>query len=132
MIVLRSTILVIDDDLDVLEAVSMLLERHFGQCAHVVGAGDGVQALAIALSAHPDLIVCDYAMPTMDGRAFVRRARSEPALRGVPIVMFSGEPALAALTRGLDVQALVGKADVEQLPEVARRLLGWKCGKACA
>jgi CheY-like chemotaxis protein len=126
MVVLRPTILVIDDELEVLEAVSMLLQCHFGQCAHVVGACDGVQALAIARSVHPDLIVCDYAMPTMDGSAFVRRARSEPALRGVPIVIFSGEPALAELTRGLDVQALVGKVDVQQLPKVAGRLLGWK------
>ena len=130
MVVLRPTILVIDDDVDVREAVSMLLERHFCRRAHVVSACDGAQALALALSAPPHLIVCDYAMPTMNGIAFVRRARSEPALRGVPIVMLSGEVALAELTRGLDVQALVGKADVQQLPEVARQLLGWKCGKA--
>jgi hypothetical protein len=51
MVVLTPTILVIDDDRDLLAAVSTPLELHFGRRAQLVGASDGVRAVAFALSA---------------------------------------------------------------------------------
>jgi CheY-like chemotaxis protein len=133
MAILCPTILVIDDDTDVRETVSMLLELELGHCTQIVAAPDGARALTLALSTHPDLIVCDCSMPAMNGPTFVGRARREPALSDVPILMLSGEPALSELMRGLDVQALVNKTDiVEQLVDVARRLLASTLGKAVA
>ena len=121
------TILVVDDDADVVESVSTLLELRFGRCARIVTARDGAQALAMAVAANPDLIVTDYAMPIMDGAALVRGARRVPALRDVPILILSGEPALAELTRDLDVQAVLRKGDIMELPNVARRFLPTQC-----
>ena len=124
MVASHPTILVIDDDPDVLDATSSLLERCFGDYARVACATGGLQALAIARAVHPDLIVCDYAMPGMDGPAFVRRARHEPSLRDVPILLHSGEPKLRELARGLDVQGWISKAETfQRLPREALRLL---------
>ncbi|MCU1281283.1 MAG: pleD [bacterium] len=126
------TILIVDDDPDVLEGVAILLELHFGRCARIVTASSGAHALAVATSIRPHLIVTDYSMPNMDGPAFIQRARQQAALRDVPIVILSGEPGLAPLTRGLDVQGLVGKSDVGALLNVAHRFLPATCEQAAA
>jgi two-component system cell cycle response regulator len=49
-------------------------------------AGDGIEALEIARTEIPDLIITDILMPNMDGFTLVRRLRKEPLLLGVPVV----------------------------------------------
>ena len=59
-----STILIVDDDSAVLLPMQMLLER---EGYTVFAAGDGPEALEIARRYPPDLILCDYKMPQMNG-----------------------------------------------------------------
>jgi diguanylate cyclase (GGDEF)-like protein len=49
-------------------------------------AGDGIEALEIARTELPDLIITDILMPNMDGFTLVRRLRKEPLLAGVPVI----------------------------------------------
>jgi diguanylate cyclase (GGDEF)-like protein len=66
-------ILVADDDPDILTMVSTLLSREgYG----VIPAANGNEALSLARSASPDLLVLDVAMPGMDGYAVCREIRS--------------------------------------------------------
>ena len=55
----------------------------------VVQAQNGVQALALAGSALPDLIVLDLALPDMDGIEVTRRLKHDPATAAIPIVMLT-------------------------------------------
>ena len=59
-------ILVVDDDPDILDAVTMILES---QGYEVVTACDGVEGLANLKAEHPDLMILDLLMPKMDGFA---------------------------------------------------------------
>ncbi len=59
-------ILVVDDDPDILEAVTMILES---QGYEVVTARDGIEGLAMLKAEHPDLMILDLMMPKMDGFA---------------------------------------------------------------
>jgi DNA-binding response OmpR family regulator len=52
-------------------------------------ANGGIQALAMAQSEMPDLILLDVMMPDMDGFAVARRLRSDAATAGIPILMFT-------------------------------------------
>jgi CheY-like chemotaxis protein len=79
-------VLVVDDEPANRDLLAFLL-RYFGH--EVVTAPEGESALRAALAAPPDLVVMDLAMPVMDGYAAARRMRSEPALRGVPLVAVS-------------------------------------------
>ncbi|HEX8161658.1 MAG TPA: response regulator [Pyrinomonadaceae bacterium] len=56
----------------------------------VVEAGDGEEAVEVALRERPDLIMMDVSLPRVDGYAVTRRLRSVAALREVPIVFVSG------------------------------------------
>lgn len=79
-------ILIIDDDQDILR----LLEFSFKRSGHSVSiSSNGVQALTQAEIENPDLIICDVMMPKMTGYDFCKQARSKPALKETPIVIFS-------------------------------------------
>jgi len=53
-------------------------------------ASDGAEALGVARSEHPDLIISDMLMPTMDGYEFVRQLRADPIIGQIPVVFITG------------------------------------------
>jgi len=66
-------ILVIDDDPDIREALTTVLQSHGYQ---VATAGDGVEGLDRLKTGKTDLIILDLIMPKMDGFAMYKRLRS--------------------------------------------------------
>ncbi len=87
----RSTsILVVDDDLDGQELLSMILtQEHY----RVYTGDDGYQCLELARTLRPDLILLNYRMPGMDGVTALRRLKEDPILFNLKVVMFSAEAA---------------------------------------
>ena len=61
---MSTKILVVDDDPDILEAISLILEAHGYQ---VVTARDGVDGLHQIKEEKPDLMILDLMMPKLDG-----------------------------------------------------------------
>ena len=78
-----TTVLVVDDLSDNLILISLALQD---MGYRVLTAGNGQDALRVALLAHPDLILMDIAMPEMDGLGATRRIRDHTDLENVPIV----------------------------------------------
>ena len=93
----------------------------------VVEAADGEEAICIAESNCPDLILMDISLPRLDGLAATRRMRGIATLYDVPIVYLSGhaEPAFrgAALATGGN-DFLVKPLDIGELERVLDRHLG--------
>ncbi len=80
-----STILLVEDEDLLRNGVQEMLELHD---FHVIGAGDGLEALEWLEEAHVDLVITDLVMPHMDGVDFVRRLREKrPSL---PVIVVSG------------------------------------------
>jgi CheY-like chemotaxis protein len=78
-----SRILVIEDNVTNLELVTYLLNA-FGHTTLV--ARDGERGLEEARSSRPDLILCDLAMPKLDGYAVARRLKADPETSDIPLV----------------------------------------------
>ncbi|HJS17119.1 MAG TPA: diguanylate cyclase [Anaerolineales bacterium] len=78
-----ATILIVDPNPDDRRPYITLL-GNFGY--RLLEANDGIQALDLARTELPDLIVTDILMPHMDGFTLVRRLRAEPLLMGVPVI----------------------------------------------
>jgi diguanylate cyclase (GGDEF)-like protein/PAS domain S-box-containing protein len=52
-------------------------------------ASDGAEGLAIVGAEHPDLVICDVLMPTMDGYEFVRQLRADPAIAHITVIFYT-------------------------------------------
>ena len=81
-------ILVVDDDPDILDAVTMILES---QGHEVVTASDGIEALATLKAEKPDLMILDLLMPKMDGFAVCKELQDPrwSKYRDIPILVLT-------------------------------------------
>lgn len=92
-------------------------------------AVNGLEGLerALAAQAAPDLLLVDVNMPRMDGYAFLRAVRGEPALRDIPAIMISTEREAQDTERAFAAGAnlyLVKPVKPETLARFARVLSG--------
>ena len=88
------TILVLDDDEDVLRLISHYLQDDRVRPYHVLTGRNGHEGLEIAKRERPDLVLLDLLMPVMDGYRFLQEMNGLPELRNTPVVVFSGQDAL--------------------------------------
>ena len=81
-------ILLVDDDPDILDALSMILEA---QGYQVVTAGDGLEGLANLKAENPSLLILDLLMPKMDGFAVCKELKDPrwSKYRGIPILILT-------------------------------------------
>jgi signal transduction histidine kinase len=82
----RPTILVVDDDREVSQCLSVRLGSAGFQ---VLTASDGEEGVLTAHSRRPDAIVLDVRMPRKDGLAVLRELRDHPTTKNTPIIMLS-------------------------------------------
>lgn len=80
-------ILVADDNPTILGLVCQSLEK----CGELVTATDGADALMKAIEIRPDLIISDYSMPVMDGRALFEKLRSRKETQNIPFVFLASQ-----------------------------------------
>ena len=101
------TLLVVEDDHDVRDAMQTGLSRHG---YHVETAQHGLEALTWLRSQplRPSAIVLDWMMPVMDGMAFLAHVASDPRLTAVPVVVVSAVTRSARIP-SLCVSAVVAK-----------------------
>ncbi len=82
----KSTIMVVDDDPDLVDILRARLEqREF----NVMGVYSGSQALAGLEKQKPNLIVLDIMMPKMDGLEVLRRLKAAPETSSIPIILLT-------------------------------------------
>ena len=92
----EARLLVVDDEPNIVELLSASL-RYAG--FEVAGAADGQEALRLARTFRPDLLVLDVMMPEMDGFELVRRLRSEG--KRTPVLFLTARDATEDKITGL-------------------------------
>lgn len=80
-------ILIVDDEVHVREVVQTCLETLGGW--NVLSAASGREGLVRAKAEQPDAILLDVMMPGMDGFAFLRQLRANPATQDIPVVLLT-------------------------------------------
>lgn len=116
------TVLVIDDDIDLVEIIRMTLER---EKLRVIDAQSGERGFALAKDQRPDLILLDVMMGTVDeGFQVAYRLRSEPLTKDIPIIMLSavGERTGFSFDKGKDAEFLPVSEFIEK-PVSPRKLV---------
>jgi DNA-binding response OmpR family regulator len=98
----KATILIIDDEKDLLELVRYNFEK---ERFDVICASDGQAGLDIATRHRPDLIVLDLMMPGVDGLEVCRRLRGDERTARIPMIMLTARAAEADRIVGLEMGA---------------------------
>ncbi len=99
-----------------------------GRGFRVEAAVDGLEALQIVKTIHPDLIVTDVQMPRMDGFELIDALQASPDTAHIPVVILSrkrfhpelkSEAARYVIFKDIDITAELGKALDEIFPAAA-------------
>ena len=96
-------VLVVDDTEDNLIFVTHSLRR---AGIHCLTASRGWQCLEIARNRRVDLILLDLLMPQMDGWTTLAELRRDPAIRDIPVIMFSCDDRLVVRERAMKESAV--------------------------
>ena len=83
----KKKILVIDDERDIVEFLTQLLEDNGYE---VAAAYDGVQGLEMVVKDRPDLILLDLQMPEETGTGLYRKLHNKKEYKDIPVIVISG------------------------------------------
>lgn len=81
------TVLVIDDNLELLQVLSEGLE--LAGPFTVITASDGAQGLEQCLTYHPDCLIIDVKMPQLNGYQLVRALRGDQETADIPLILLT-------------------------------------------
>jgi CheY-like chemotaxis protein/class 3 adenylate cyclase len=98
----RKLILLADDSPMIHRHTVPLLEEDGYE---VISAEDGVAALELVRTRHPDLVITDVEMPRLDGYGVCKAIKSDPATAHLPVLICSSLGEAADLERGFDAGA---------------------------
>lgn len=121
---MSTTILTVDDSASVRQMVKFTLQTAGYQ---VLEATDGNEALTKLNGTNVQMILTDLNMPNLDGIGLIRRVRSLPACKFVPIVMLTTESQPEKKQEGKAAGAtgwIVKPFKPEQLVAVVKKVLG--------
>lgn len=85
---MRYKVLTVDDS----KTVRIIVKKAFKPFdVEILEAANGVEGLAVAAKENPDLILLDVTMPVMDGVEMLTKLKSDPLLKGIPVIMLTAE-----------------------------------------
>jgi sigma-B regulation protein RsbU (phosphoserine phosphatase) len=116
---MAETILVVDDDLDILELLKMSLEP---EGYDVRTASDGRQAVESASESPPDLILLDVMMPHKNGYQVIEELKDIEETKTVPVILLTARGQTEDKVQGLDAGADDYIAKPFDLREVTARV----------
>ena len=125
------SILIVDDDPDILDGILMILES---RDYHLRTARDGLQCLDLLKEEIPDLLILDLLMPRMDGWGVIRKVRNDSRYADMPIMVLTTVIEDASRRRyeletgqAMDIQAYIEKpAKPGELLDMVEKISQWK------
>ena len=97
-----ATILIIEDEAGLREEVIdwLILEDY-----EALGAPDGIAGLELAVHHQPDLIICDIAMPRLDGYGVLLELQARSLTRSIPFIFMTAKAAHEDIRHGMALGA---------------------------
>lgn len=122
-------ILMVDDDPFIRKVGEMALNKVGGWEVTLAGSGD--EALRLAATDAPDVILLDVMMPNMDGPSTLKKLRQVVMLQSIPVIFITAKVQLHEMEQylSMDAQGVVSKPfdpitlpqEIENIVENARR-----------
>ena len=107
----RAKIMIVDDDPDIRQALSLRLRANQFETLNVC---DGYSAIAMAQKEHPHLIILDLGLPAGDGFVVLKNLQQYPALSTIPVIVLTARDPEGNEKRTLEAGAVAaGEGGVE-------------------
>ncbi len=124
----KKKILIVDDERDAL----LILEKELaGRGYSVISADNGSDALNLAKSQHPDLIILDIRMPETNGTEIAAKLQEYPKTKNIPVIYLS---CLLQKREGEEQGRIVAEKvliakpySIEGLSAQIEKLVNWQC-----
>ncbi len=119
---MKKQILIVDDSKTMLDMLNCTLD---GAGYEVVQAENGQEGLSALAANNIDVIITDINMPVMDGIAFIREVRKNPANKALPILTLTTESSAEKKNEGREAGAtgwIVKPFDPTKLLNVIRKV----------
>src|ERR671935_1699149 len=117
----RPTVLICDDEANLRELIRVSLPPGYD----VVEASDGEEALALARSLRPELVILDLMLPRLNGLDVLSKLKADPELTATPVLVVTAQPASEEEARANGADGVIGKPfGPEELAELAADLVG--------
>ena len=117
-------VMIVDDDEDIRMVCELAVRRIGGW--EVVMAASGAEALALARSEQPDVILLDVMMPGIDGPTTLERLRNQPETESIPVIFLTAKAQKQEVDRYMTLGAtgVIGKPfQVMTLADEIRRIV---------
>ena len=111
--------MIVDDEAQVRDAFAARLAVEGYEAVAVANGRDAL--VALAAGPLPDVILLDYAMPVMDGRAFRDAQLRDPRWTEIPVIVVTGYLQRAFAARSLDAEIIEKPVQWEKLEPLLRR-----------
>ncbi len=121
---MNGSILVVEDDADIVDGVCMLLES---EGYHVSVAPNGRAALDLLAQGDPlpSVILLDLMMPVMNGFEFRKAQLADPRIAAVPVVLMTADSDAAEKIRRIGAAGALGKPfNLDALLAAVKRFAG--------
>ncbi len=116
---INTDVLVVDDDTDIRESISHLLEY---EGYKVVTASNGAEGFRQLKFTRPSVILLDLMMPVMDGWQFKSEFDGRLELEGIPIVVVSADGNIAEKSKSIGIQEFLTKPiDIDVLLALVKK-----------
>lgn len=120
---MSKTILVVDDELDILKVITFRIEKAGYK---VLQAVTGQQALDLIKENRPDLIILDLVLPVIDGYEVCKRIKNNDEYKQIPIIILTASCTSDFDKKLKDTKAdgcLIKPFDIEELLAKVKNLL---------
>jgi two-component system, chemotaxis family, chemotaxis protein CheY len=99
-------VLIVDDSAAIRKILRRVLQQAEIPTGQVIEASDGVEALEHLKKQPVHLILSDINMPNMDGLQLLSQIKSNPAWKGVPVVMITTEGSQSKVLEAVELGAV--------------------------
>lgn len=113
---MKKHILVCDDDVGILDIISIILDE---KGYAVIALSDSEQVVATVIHKKPDVILLDLSMPAISGDEITRRLKSDPATASIPIIISSANKDTEKIAQEAGANNFILKPfDIEELEKM--------------
>jgi len=118
----KGTVLLVDDDRTLVKLIRLLLEDE----GYQIRTTTGDEALSLARTQQPDVILLDVRMPGIGGVGISHQLRDDAETRHIPIIGITADLA-RGIREGMVADEWIGKPfDIERLYQGVARWVGKK------